>query len=125
MHYKNGRIAKVGDPVIGTTYNRNGTQAGILVGLTPEKETCNCRVALMNRQFTAGMMGYLHKEDDELATLLICVDYSACKDLLHADDAMNCCNYQIPLAGCPSMEVAVRQVDSGIKLAPETQHEER
>ena len=96
MHYKNGREAKVGDEVIGTTYNRKGVQVGILVGITPGTETCNARVAILEVRTpyeSNGISGMIHTEsasgsDAVLATLISSViDYSACSDLLHADDA--------------------------------------
>ena len=46
MHYKNGRKAEVGDPVIGMTYNRPGVQVGIIKSITPDQKTCNCTIDL-------------------------------------------------------------------------------
>ena len=94
MHYKNGREAKVGDPVIGTTYNRKGTQIGIIVGITPGTDTCNCRVAVIDALplpgHHYGRAGVVHVEvtSGVPGNVLISpsVDFSACGDLLHAED---------------------------------------
>lgn len=109
MHYKNGRQAKAGDPVVGTTYNRQGVQVGIVVGITPGMDTCNCRVAICDTSFAAGRVNAeqvikiesaqmdsksrVHKEFQEdglyaVALLTPVIDYSECKALLHAEDAL-------------------------------------
>lgn len=46
MHYKNGRKAKVGDLVIGMTYNRPGVQVGVVKSISQGQETCNCTLIL-------------------------------------------------------------------------------
>lgn len=91
MHYKNGREAKVGDLVVGTTYNLKGLQIGILVGITPGTDCCNCRVACV-RAFSPndpsnGTTGMVHSEQGVTTLVTMGVDYSACKDLYHAEDA--------------------------------------
>jgi len=45
MHYKNGREAKAGDPVITKDYNGN-IQVGILLDMIPSSTCCN---ATLNR----------------------------------------------------------------------------
>lgn len=49
MHYKNGRKAEVGDKVIGLTYNKPGTQIGVIVSITADAETCNCSLDLPSK----------------------------------------------------------------------------
>jgi len=44
MHYKNGREAKTGDPVVGPNYN--GAIAGTIHSLNPGTTTCNAQVAV-------------------------------------------------------------------------------
>lgn len=70
MHYKNGRLAQVGDPVVGTCYNTNGLVVGTLVEITPARETCNCKVAFVGDAVTP-----------------VKVDYSQCSNFHHAEDA--------------------------------------
>lgn len=43
-NYRNGRAAKVGDHVVGRTYNTDGIVAATLVAITPLAEYCNCEV---------------------------------------------------------------------------------
>ena len=96
MHYANHREAHVGDPVIGTTYNRKGVQVGILVGITPGTDTCNCRVAIVESLpipgFHYNRTGLVHVEPTDgspvNALLSPVVDYSACANPYHAQDAL-------------------------------------
>src|SRR5208283_4662383 len=47
MHYRNGRQAQEGDPVIGETYKGSGVIiAGKIHGLLPGQTQCNCTVAV-------------------------------------------------------------------------------
>ena len=67
MHYKNGREAKNGDPVIGRGYN-NEPVAGTLHSIVPGTESCNCTVAVPVmggiNQLTCQTVGnYYHAED--------------------------------------------------------------
>ena len=96
MHYKNGRLAKIGDPVIGSTYNRKGIQVGILVGITAGTDTCNCRVAMVDVKEASDVawneLGRCHRESlgdgtSHMNFLVPTIDYSQCNHLLHADDA--------------------------------------
>jgi hypothetical protein len=92
MHYKNGTEAKVGDAVVGTTYNTKGIVSGILVGITPGRESCNCRVALLKGPTTESMISsgavpMSHLEGTQQLWLQPYVDYSACADLVRADEA--------------------------------------
>lgn len=41
-HYRNGDPASIGDLVIGTTYNRQGTVLGVVTKVVPGTDTCNC-----------------------------------------------------------------------------------
>jgi hypothetical protein len=75
MHYKNGREAKVGDFVIGLTYNKPGTQVGrvktVRTSPNPEEvKTCNVTLELASKS----PWGTLEEE------------YTQCDWLLHADD---------------------------------------
>lgn len=47
MHYKDGTEAKVGDLVKGTCYNTKGVIVGVMLGITPGSNSCNCRVGLL------------------------------------------------------------------------------
>lgn len=88
-HYKNGREAKVGDIAFGTTYNRPGQQVGVIVGITPNADSCNCRLAM---EFNATPIGF------DLCLLVPKIiqtytdtskpgfDYTAVGDLLHIED---------------------------------------
>lgn len=94
MHYKNGREAHVGDPVVGVGYNHKEMIAGTLVGITPGATSCNCRV-LINTTYA------VEKSPRETA-LFVCqsmeggspvlvqqqTEYSQCDFLMHATDAM-------------------------------------
>lgn len=107
MHYKNGREAKVGDRVVGTTYNRKDQVAGTLVSLTPGTDQCSAKVgyletvALENiHNKTYGAVGFVSPADKiviiqgteqhgmygKLATTIYREDYTQCSNLLHVDD---------------------------------------
>jgi hypothetical protein len=98
MHYRNGREAKVGDPVVGRTYNRKGLQAGTLVSVTPGPDTCSAMVAVIvvkpgatplawGTNKPVHVMGVSHHGSQEpLAAQVHDMDYTECKNLLHADD---------------------------------------
>jgi hypothetical protein len=72
MHYKNGREAKVGDPVIGTAYNTKGVIVGRMVSITPGSASCNCTVAFVGD-----------------AVKPVKEDYSQCDNFFHAEDALS------------------------------------
>lgn len=44
-HYSDGTEAKAGDVVAGKTYNIGYPITGVVVGITPGADTCNCRIA--------------------------------------------------------------------------------
>lgn len=71
MHYKNGRKAKVGDAVIGITYNRPGVQVGVVKSIEPAQKTCNCVIELPTQNNQLGWQD---------------VEYTQCDYLLHAED---------------------------------------
>ena len=80
MHYKNGREAKIGDQVIGLTYNKPGVQVGRVVDIrtssNPEEvKVCNVTLAL-------AISSYGKVQDQE---------YSQCDWLLHAEDCYHFC----------------------------------
>ncbi len=49
-HYQDGQKAKVGDVVIGTTYNRPGTVIGVVTKIV-EGESCNATVHAFARKY--------------------------------------------------------------------------
>lgn len=63
MHYKNGRVAKVGDAVFGTDY-QGFPLSGVVVRTVPDAKSCNIHIVP-----TRGMMpaynsnAFLHAED--------------------------------------------------------------
>lgn len=69
MHYKNGRPAKEGDPVICRAYN-NSVTVGKIHSLTAGAETCNCTVAepVMGgvNQLTCRTVGEMFHAEDAL-----------------------------------------------------------
>ncbi len=96
MHYKNGREAKVGDLVIGKTYNTGGkTITGTLISLTPGPDSCSCEVGYLAVQPAENALernpvricgSEKHGSDGPRVVTSFKVDYSECKNLLHADD---------------------------------------
>jgi hypothetical protein len=113
MHYANGREAKVGDHVVGKTYNQPDVVAGTLVSLTPGPDTCSAQVEwrravvlddaetaqqAMGRVRTVLMRGQGEVEvtlrhDQQHGTvghavaIVLCRDYTHASNLLHAADA--------------------------------------
>jgi hypothetical protein len=87
MHYKNGRLAKIGDIAVGTTYNRKGVQVGVITSITPGTETCNCH---LTTSFDFLVVGYNNssvlapKRLD--ATNGFDYDYTEVRNLLHIED---------------------------------------
>jgi hypothetical protein len=102
-HYKNGREAKVGDPVIGTVFNTKGTIAGTLLSVTPGEDCCSCLVGFMQTkyEFDPGVISMAkrdvpvrehgseqHGSSGAKMKTHWCEDYSECKHLHHAGDAL-------------------------------------
>ena len=113
MHYKNGRPAKVGDPVVGTTFNYTApgcTIAGTLVSCTPGPDACSAKVGMLvtvleSEHKTDGSLLLLgdrriygatpiivqgteqHGSAGPKAATYYVEDYTECKHLLHAEDA--------------------------------------
>ena len=105
MHYKNGREAKVGDLVIGKTYNtQNRTISGTIISITPGPDACSALVAfneliliedLQKREWIQAndqpvkLQGTEnHGAKGKLAVINYRQDYTHCALLLHADDAL-------------------------------------
>ena len=70
MHYKNGREAQEGDPVIGETFKGSGVFiAGTIHSLSPgSASTCNCTVAVVvpggvNQMTCRNVGDYYHAAD--------------------------------------------------------------
>lgn len=107
MHYKNGREARVGDQVVGKTYNRKDPVAGTLVTLTPGEDSCSAKVGFLTmRTFSEMTRG----NDDKPFCIPYSVvavqgteqhgaggvwaltsyeeDYTECGNLLHVEDAV-------------------------------------
>lgn len=72
MHFKNGRDAKEGDPVVCLGYNQRVT-VGRIHSLTPGAETCNCSVAepVMGgiNQLTCRTVGEMYHAEDAFAAI--------------------------------------------------------
>lgn len=59
-HYRDGREAKLGDLVVGTTYNRSGRKiVGQVTSITPNSESCNLRVSFVSEVDPDSMYGVL------------------------------------------------------------------
>jgi len=102
MHYKNGREAKVGDLVIGKTYNtQDRTITGTIVSITPGIDACSALVSYVELKLISELtkLEYISPQDTikiqgtqnhgsagELAVLIHRFDYTHCGNLLHADD---------------------------------------
>ncbi len=101
MQYMNGREAKVGDRVIGRTYNRQDIIAGTLVSVTPGPDSCSAKIGFL-RLVTPVPAGYQvhsggvvmiqgteqHGAAGEKAATVYEEDYTECKNLLHSEDAL-------------------------------------
>jgi len=112
MHYRNGRVAIVGDPVVGTVFNNGGQiVAGTLASVTPGPDACSAMVGYTvtaktdEKTFKQGYVlvngkpMYLsnglvkvqgtekHGSDGDVAVTLYVQDYTECKNLMHAEDA--------------------------------------
>jgi hypothetical protein len=110
MHYKNGREAKVGDPVIGTGYNIKGVIAGIVAGLTPGSDTCNIRVLTLQQSEAvslAGLSAHVHSEyigtdegkpEYETSLYRTVTEHGAVSSFLHAEDALEPKAVEVPIA---------------------------
>lgn len=105
-HYENGRLAKVGDKVVGTTYNTNGEIiAGTLVSITPGPDACSAMVGFSYVRMAdeSGKFAPYHVPDTlvklqgtanhgsagEMSAVYYKQDYTECKNLLHAEDALH------------------------------------
>lgn len=99
MHYKNGREAKVGDLVVGYTYNRKGIVAGALLSLTPGPDSCSAMVGYLQIWTSIGSIGRSdhvvkiqgtehHGGGGQQAVTVYREDFTECKLLLHADDVV-------------------------------------
>jgi hypothetical protein len=112
MHYANGREAKVGDFVVGRTYNQPDVVAGTLVSVTPGPDSCSAHVEwrraivledketaqeAMSRTRTVLMRGHgevevtlrhdqQHGSFGRAVAIVLCRDYTECKNLLLALD---------------------------------------
>jgi hypothetical protein len=112
MHYANGREAKVGDYVVGKTYNQPDVVAGTLVSLTPGPDNCSAQVeyeravvldegetaeqammrawTVLNRVAQGDLTlrrTEAHGERGRPAIIVRCRDYTHAGNLVHADDA--------------------------------------
>lgn len=98
MHYRNGREAKVGDRVIGRTYNQKDLVSGTLVSLTPGPDTCSAKVGFLELQPLDGVTVPMvtpvavqgtenHGASGPVAATVYREDYTEASNLIHADDA--------------------------------------
>lgn len=67
MHYKNGREAKVGDQVVSRCPHTGKAEAGVLVDVNAQSDTCNGRLVP--------------------SSVMNSAPYVTLKDCLHVDDA--------------------------------------
>jgi hypothetical protein len=97
MHYRNGRKAQVGDPVVGKTYNTGGAViSGTLISLTPGPDACSCEVGYLAvqpaeaREDRPVRLAGSEQHGASGARVVIGYrsDYSQCNNLLHAEDAL-------------------------------------
>ena len=66
MHYRNGREAKNGDPIIQLSLTGKVTAVGVLYDATPGNDYCNGRIApIQSTVATACLVDCLHVEDVE------------------------------------------------------------
>ncbi len=68
MHYKNGRRAQVGDPIIFKDYN-GLPKAGVVVKANAQSETCNLTVAPVHETYTVTAKEALHADDVSAADI--------------------------------------------------------
>ncbi|MHB8440417.1 MAG: hypothetical protein ACYDD4_14850 [Acidimicrobiales bacterium] len=123
MHYKNGREAKIGDPVIGKVYNQAGPVAGTLVSLTLGSDNCSAQVEwigvekveagapLLQRKPppNAVMMEFTRMRGDEQhgaggtpVRLMLCRDYTHAANLLHVADVLAALPATVPDTSKPA-----------------------
>lgn len=102
MHYANGREAKVGDQVVGRCYNTTGIVAGTLVSLTPGQDACSAQVEFLAvvppgkaqprmhvaTEFARIQKTQQHGTSGPEAAVYLCRDYTECKYLVHAEEAL-------------------------------------
>lgn len=121
MHYRNGREANIGDPVVGTVFNNGGRIiAGTLVSLTPGNDSCSAMVGY-NITVPSDAIGNLPAANPQIggqtffgatpvkvqgtqqhgaagmpATTYYVQDYTECKHLMHAEGAWSMANTDAP-----------------------------
>jgi hypothetical protein len=66
-HYADGTLAKVGDVVLGTSYNKGGVFVGVIKKITSEGETCN---AVVDRKIAVYSSIEMGSGDDGVPTKL-------------------------------------------------------
>lgn len=98
MRYKNGRAAKLGDLVVGTTHNSGGKlRLGTVRELIPEKGPCNVRLLVVGipsgqieaKDFVAGriLVGTIRRVGESEPLFEIADDFADCKELVTVMDA--------------------------------------
>jgi hypothetical protein len=135
-HYKNGRLAHVGDPVVGKTYNRKGNVSGTLVSLTPGIDNCSAIVGflevvpmveamakatayydLANKPLIKIRGDENHGSAGRLCATVYAEDYTHAGNLLHADDAMGLSEQVLSVTPNPNQEVAPNSKEERQKIA--------
>ena len=94
MHYRNGRLAVVGDRVIGKGYNY-GIVAGTVLSITTGCSSCNCVVGFLKTvpiDDHHGLLVALRRNTNvgtsgELNAVVYQEEYTQCVNLLLVDDA--------------------------------------
>jgi hypothetical protein len=90
-HYMDGSPAKIGDMVVGKGYNVPGNITGVVVGIVPDSESCNIRVAhILYREVPAdykptdGERVYTHTYGQPGIALKIDIEYGETKQFIEA-----------------------------------------
>jgi hypothetical protein len=92
MHYRNGKEAHDGDPVIGQTYKNSGVViAGKIHSINPGQNTCNCTVAV---PVMGGVEHLSCRNVDEF--------YSAADAFAAMEQALRCPAVEVPPPPAPT-----------------------
>ncbi len=87
MHYKNGRLAKAGDLVRGRGFNVPREVEAIVLGVTPERGTCNLRVAYLGKDLVdlGNLIGRRNVETEALVEACVRQEYGDAANFLAID----------------------------------------
>lgn len=123
MHYANGREAKVGDLVVGKTYNTGERKiAGVLLAITPGPDSCSAEVGFLHviapdlvamPERVVAIQGDSHHgaAGRHFATVYR-HDSTHCANLLHVDDVVMEAAPQRGQPAAPPAECSVAHQDA-------------